>query len=94
MPKESKLLTLRLAPELSSIEPVLEYLHLPTEQVNFNDIYDNLYHLRNIGLSTPREACKWISGLKNSWWYDGATAQTLTSIEREFELIIKAEQVT
>lgn len=92
-PIEKKLLSLRLSPDTSPIAPVLEYLNLPRCSANLQTIEEMLYHLRNMGLSIPRQARKWTQDLWRSWWCDGALAEILQDIEKQLELIIDAEQV-
>lgn len=92
-PIENKLLSLRLLPDTSPIEPVLEYLNLPRDSASLEAIEEMLYRLRNIGLSIPRQAHKWIRKLRGSWWCDGAVAKALQDIEKQLELVIDAEQV-
>jgi hypothetical protein len=92
-PIEQRLLTLRLIPETAPIEPVLEYLRLPRGSANFEAIEENLFRLRNIGLSTPRQALEWTRELWGSWWCDGGVAESLADIGKQLEIVIEAEQV-
>jgi hypothetical protein len=92
-PLEYKLMTLRLAPETEPIDAVLGHLRLPKGSANFGTIEENLYRFRNIGLSIPRQALKWTHELWGAWWCDGAGAETLRDIEKQFEIIIEAEKV-
>lgn len=92
-PIESKLLTLRLIPETEPIEVVLEYLIQSRGSANLEAIEENLYRLRNIGVSIPRQALKLTSTLWGSWWCDGSVAETLQTIEEQFRLVIEAEKV-
>jgi hypothetical protein len=92
-PIEGRLLTLRLVPEIAPIEPVLKYLRLPRDSAKFETIEKNLFRLRNIGLSTPRQALEWTRELRGSWWCDGDAAESLTNITKQLEMVVEAEQV-
>ncbi len=46
-----------------------------------------LYRLRNIGLSEPEYVLKQISALRSMKWYDGAAAETATSVVKELEIV-------
>ena len=90
---ESRLLTLRLMPETTPIEPVVEYLKLPRGSANFESIEENLFRLRNIGLSTPRQALDLVRELRGAWWCDGGLGESLTDVADHLEIALEAERV-
>jgi hypothetical protein len=92
-PVEKKLLTLRLSPDTSPIDPILTYLNQSRDLLSLENIEETLYRLRNIGLSVPRQALKWTRDLWSSWWCDGFLAESLQDIETQLKLIIDAEKV-
>lgn len=92
-PKDKVVLYLRLSPEIAPIEPVLDYLSSPRSSSNMKIIEENLYHMRNIGLSTPRQALKWTQDLRKTKFYDGYLGEILQDIEAEFQIVIDAESV-
>lgn len=92
-PIEKKIISIRLSPDISPIEPVLESLNKTRTTIDSQAIEKELYHLRNIGISVPHQALKWANKLWSSWWCDGYLAESLKDIEKQFELIIDAESV-
>jgi hypothetical protein len=92
-PIEKKIISIRLSPAISPIEPVLESLNKTRTTIDSQAIEKELYHLRNIGISVPHQSLKWANKLWSSWWCDGYLAESLKDIEKQFELIIDAESV-
>lgn len=92
-PIEKKILSIRLSPDVSPIEPVIETLNQTSAQIDPLIIEKALYHLRNIGISVPHQALKWTKLLWSSSWCDGALAESLQNIEQQLELIIHSEIV-
>ena len=92
-PIEKKIISIRLSPDTSPIEPVIENLKQTRTEIDSQEIEKGLYHLRNIGISVPHQALKWTNKLWSSWWCDGYLAELLKDIKKQFELIIEAESV-
>lgn len=92
-PIERRLLTIRLMPDTAPIGPVVEYLKLPRSLANFELIEENLFRLRNIGLSTPRQALDRVRELQGAWWCDGAVAESLTDVTGHLEIALEAVKV-
>lgn len=92
-PINHRLLTIRLLPDTSPIDPVLEYLKLPRGSADFRLIEKNIYKLRNIGLSIPRQTLECIKELRNAWWCDGAVAESLSDVSEHLKIALEAEKV-
>jgi len=92
-PINCRLLTIRLAPDISPIEPILKYLQLPRGSVDIKLIENYLYRLRNIGLSIPRKTLEYMMGLRNCWWCDGAVAESLTDVTGHLKIALEAENI-
>lgn len=92
-PADHKQLTIRLAPDTSPVKPVLEFLKMPKSSIDFRLIEENIYKLRNIGLSSPRKTLEWIKELRSAWWCDGSLAESLTDVSRHLNITLEAEKV-
>lgn len=92
-PIEKKVLSIRLSPDTSPIEPIIATLNQTRAQLDFKTIEKKLYIFRNIGISVPHQALKWSKNFWNYWWCDGFMAESLRDIEKQFRLIITAESV-
>jgi hypothetical protein len=92
-PIDCRLLTIRLSPDTSPIDPVLEYLKLPRGSADFRLIEENIFRLRNIGLSTPRRTLECMKELRSAWWCDGAVAESLSAVSEHLKIVLEAEKV-
>jgi hypothetical protein len=91
-PVDQRVLVLRLSPDTSPVEPIIEFLR-SSKGADHYAITEKLFQLRNIGMSRPRHAREWLKEFWHAAWCDGANAETMKEIENQFDIIIEAEQI-
>lgn len=81
---------LLLEPDSTAVSRIPSLVH-DIESFNrsdpMDDIYIRLFRLWQAGLTDPARVREILKGFRGSWWYDGAVAETVSSMVEELALV-------